>query len=59
MEMKINDIAQMKKPHPCGSNRMRILRVGADLKLKCEGCGHELMTPRFKIVKKIKRIIEE
>jgi hypothetical protein len=56
MEIKVNDILEMKKPHPCGSGRMLVLRAGADFKLKCEGCGHEFMSPRLKIEKKIKRI---
>ncbi len=46
----------MKKSHPCGSQRMLVLRVGMDFKLRCEGCGHEFMTPRLKCEKKIKKI---
>lgn len=57
MEIKLGDILQMKKPHPCGSDMMKVLRVGADFKLKCEGCGHEFMAPRSKCEKKIKKII--
>ena len=57
MNINTNDILVMKKPHPCGSDRMIVLRTGADFKLKCEGCGHEFMTPRSKCEKKIKKII--
>jgi len=56
MDIRVNDTLEMKKPHPCGSDRLIVLRTGADFKLKCSGCGHEFMTPRFKIEKKIKRI---
>ena len=47
----------MKKEHPCGSKRWQVLRVGMDFKLRCEGCGHELMLPRSKAEKNIKKIL--
>ncbi len=49
----------MKKPHPCGCNRMIVLRVGADFRLKCEKCGHDFMVTRSKCEKKIKKIVNE
>ena len=55
-EVKIGDIIETKKAHPCGKNRWKILRTGADFKLKCKGCGREFMTPRAKCEKKIKSI---
>lgn len=57
MDIKVGDMLRMKKPHPCGSDMMKVLRIGADFKLKCEGCGHEFMTPRSKCEKKIKKVI--
>ncbi len=59
MDINVGNTLQMKKPHPCGSDMMKVLRVGADFKLRCEGCGHEFMTPRSKCEKKIKKIITE
>ena len=56
LDIRVNDILTMKKTHPCGEKRWAVLRTGADLRLKCLGCGHELMTPRFKIEKNIKNI---
>ena len=53
LDIRVNDILTMKKAHPCGEKRWAVLRTGADLRLKCLGCGHELMTPRFKIEKNI------
>ena len=47
----VGDIIKMKKPHPCGSQEWEILRVGADFRLKCMGCGHQIMVPR-KLVEK-------
>lgn len=59
MEIRLNDILTMKKPHPCGSKTWKVLRTGADLKLACTGCGHEVMVPRFKVHKNIKSIEHE
>ncbi|MBQ8613559.1 MAG: DUF951 domain-containing protein [Ruminiclostridium sp.] len=58
MDISVGDTIQMKKPHPCGSDMMKVLRVGADFRLRCEGCGHEFMTPRSKCEKKIKKLIK-
>ena len=59
MELHLNDILELKKDHPCGSRRWQVLRVGMDIKLRCQGCGHEVMQPRRKVEKMIKRIIPE
>ena len=57
MDLQLHDTVELKKEHPCGSRQWEILRVGMDIKLKCLGCGHELMLPRSKIEKSIKKII--
>ena len=57
MEICLNDILVMKKAHPCGEKRWQVLRTGADLRLKCMGCGHEVMTPRFKVEKNIRQVL--
>ena len=59
MDIQIGDVLIMKKPHPCGENRFTVGRVGMDFRLKCEGCGHEVMVPRLKIEKRIKRILRD
>ena len=56
-EMCIRDRIQTKKPHPCGANRFDVLRVGMDFKIKCQGCGHEIMLPRVKIERNIKKVL--
>ena len=56
MDIQIGDKLTMKKNHPCGSNKMDVLRVGMDFKLRCEGCGHEVMVARSKIEKYIKQV---
>ena len=59
MDIKVGDKIIMKKPHPCGDNRFTVLRIGMDFKLRCMGCGHEIMAPRSKIEKRIKSVITE
>lgn len=59
MDIQIGDILELKKTHPCGSREWRVLRVGMDFKLKCLGCGHEVMTPRAKTEKSIKKVKRE
>lgn len=58
MDLKLGDIVIMKKPHPCGSKEFEITRLGVDYKLKCTGCGREIMIPRIKADKNIKGIKE-
>ncbi|MBM7645519.1 hypothetical protein JOD45_001730 [Scopulibacillus daqui] len=55
----LNDIVEMKKPHPCGTNRWKIIRMGADIRIKCQGCGHSVLIPRSQFKKKLKRVIED
>ena len=62
MEIKkfdVGDVLEMKKQHPCGGKIFTILRIGMDFKIRCEKCGREVMVPRNKIEKNIRRIIEE
>ena len=57
MDLQLHDILELKKDHPCGSRRWEVLRVGMAIKLKCQGCGHEVMQPRRKVEKMIRRFI--
>lgn len=54
----LNDVVEMKKPHPCGENRWRIIRMGMDIRIKCLGCQHSVLIPRKEFGKKLKKIIE-
>ena len=58
-DYKLNDIVIMKKQHPCGTNKWQIIRVGADIKIKCLHCGRCIMMPRIEFNKKLKKIVEE
>ena len=59
MDVHVGDILVMKKAHPCGEKKWKVLRTGADFRLHCLGCGHEIMVPRFKIEKNIRQIIPQ
>lgn len=55
---ELNDIVQMKKQHPCGTNRWQIIRTGIDVKLQCTGCGHIVMMSRQNLEKHLKKVLE-
>lgn len=57
-EYDLNDIVEMKKVHPCGSKLWKIIRLGADIKIKCEGCGRLIMMPRAQFEKGIKKVVK-
>ena len=57
MDVRIGDQLQMKKAHPCGGNIFDVLRIGADFKIRCVNCGREVMVPRHKCEKNIKKIL--
>ena len=56
MDIRLGDILTMKKEHPCGSRQWLVLRIGMDFKLRCTGCGHEVMGPRSKFEKNIRAV---
>lgn len=61
MERKVfglGDVVEMKKPHPCGANRWKIIRMGMDIRIKCLGCEHSVIIPRSKFEKRLKKIVE-
>lgn len=56
MDIRLQDILTMKKAHPCGEKKWLVLRTGADFRLRCLGCGREVMVPRSKAEKNIRSI---
>ena len=57
MDLKLHDIVELKKDHPGCARLWEVLRVGMDIRLRCTGCGHEVLAPRRKVEKSIKRVI--
>ena len=56
-DLQLGDLVQMRKTHPCGSDRWHIIRVGADIKIKCTGCGRIVMMDRAEFVKRMKKLL--
>lgn len=56
----LNDVVEMKKPHPCHKSKTwHIIRMGADIKIKCDGCGAVVMMPRHEFERKAKRLVSK
>lgn len=58
MNIQVGDVVRLKKQHPCGSKEWEVLRIGADFRLKCMGCGHQIMIPRVALEKNVKEIVQ-
>ncbi len=56
-DLKLYDIVRLRKPHPCGSFEWKVLRIGADIRLECLGCGRLVMLSRRKLAQRVKSII--
>ena len=59
MDIRVGDVLTMKKTHPCGGATFSVLRIGMDFRLRCETCGHEMMIPRIKAEKNIRKVERE
>lgn len=57
VKIQVGDIVKLKKKHPCGSDQWEVLRVGADFRLKCTGCAHQVMMARTLVEKNLKGVI--
>ena len=57
LKFAVGDLLELKKPHPCGTNRMRVARVGSDIRILCVGCGRDMTLPREKLEKAVRRIL--
>ena len=55
----LGDIVEMKKQHPCGSKEFEVIRLGADIKIKCTGCGRLIMMTRRDFEKRMKKVLEK
>lgn len=59
MNIQVGNILKLKKKHPCGSQEWEVLRSGADFRLKCCGCGHQIMIARPALEKNVREIREK
>lgn len=59
IKFDVGDILEMKKAHPCGESKFRVLRTGSDIRVCCIGCGRDMTLPRLKLEKNIKKVFSE
>lgn len=59
MDVQVGDLLEMKKEHPCGNKSFQLLRVGMDFRIRCTKCGREVMVPRSKAEKNIKKVFRD
>jgi len=59
VEIALNDIVRMRKPHPCGGYEWRVVRLGADIGIKCLTCGHRVLLPRSEFERRLKAIVQK
>lgn len=57
MEIRLGDVVRLRKPHPCGSDLWQVVRVGADIGLRCQGCQHRVLLPRSATERRIKEFV--
>lgn len=57
LEIYLDDVVRLRKPHPCGSSEWRVVRLGADIGLKCLGCGRKVLLPRSVLQRRIKAFV--
>ena len=55
-KIEVGDCLELKKKHPCGTSSFKVLRVGSDIRIVCDGCGRDMVLPREKLERAIKRI---
>jgi hypothetical protein len=58
-QFQLNDVVEMKKAHPCGTNKWKIIRLGMDIRIKCEGCQHSVLIPRKEFTRKVKKVLSK
>ncbi len=58
-QFELEQVVKMKKPHPCGANLWKIIRLGADIRIKCLSCERSVMIPRTKFEKRVKHVLTE
>ena len=56
IRMKVGDTLELKKPHPCGDKRFRVMRVGSEVRIVCLGCGRDMVLDRIKLEKAIRKL---
>lgn len=56
-EIRIGDVVRMRKPHPCGSLEWEVVRLGADIGIRCRQCGRRVLLPRSQFLRQVKNLV--
>ena len=56
-DVRMGDVLQLRKPHPCGSNQWEVVRLGADIGIRCQGCGRRVLLPRSELSRQVKVVV--
>ena len=56
VDYQLHDVVTMKKPHACGENSWQIIRLGMDIRIKCQKCGHSVLIPRIRFDRMIRKV---
>lgn len=59
LKINVGDVLELKKPHPCGEKKFKVVRVGSDVRIICEGCGRDMTLDRIKLEKAVKQIVNK
>ena len=57
IDLQMDDVLRLRKPHPCGSTDWVVVRLGADIGLKCLGCGRRILMPRREVARRLKKMV--
>jgi hypothetical protein len=57
-EVRLGDVVRMRKPHPCGSSEWQVVRLGADIGIRCGGCGRRVLLPRSQFMRQVKALVK-
>ena len=58
-EIRLGDIVRMRKPHPCGGTDWEVVRLGADIGIRCQGCSRRVLLPRSQFVRQVKTLLKQ
>ncbi len=59
LDLRVGDQVRLRKPHPCGGHVWQVVRIGADIGIRCETCGRRLLIPRSKLEKQVKAVLRD
>jgi len=57
-DIRLGDVVRMRKPHPCGSNEWDVVRLGADIGIRCRKCNRRVLLPRSQFVRQVKALVQ-